>query len=96
LTREGGITEEGEKGAWMAIDDEIREAVRAALAVAAFAVNPILEDHIRFLARHCEDLLAAVAVERERCAKVMAGVFRGGGFPGFGPLADAIRKDAPG
>jgi hypothetical protein len=47
------------------------------------------------LARHCEGLRAAVAAERERCATVMEGVFRDGGFPGFGPLADAIGKDPP-
>ena len=80
---------------WMATDDELREAVRAALVVAAFPVNPVREDHIRLLARHCEDLLAAVAVERERCAKVMEGEFRDGGFPGCRPPADAIRKDSP-
>ena len=79
----------------MATDDGIREAVRAALAAAAFRVNPVREDHIRTLARHCEDLLTAVAAERERCATVMECVFREGGFPGFGPLADAIRQDPP-
>jgi len=79
----------------MATDDEIREAVRAALAAAAFPVNPVRERHIRTLAHYCEGLLAAVAAERERCATVMEGVFRDGGFPGFGPLADAIRRDPP-
>jgi hypothetical protein len=79
----------------MATDDEIREAVRAALAAAAFPVNPVRERHIRTLARHCEDLLSAVAAERERCATVMEGVFRDDSFPGFGPLAAAIRREPP-